>query len=162
MLVKYRHFVQSKLEGMANTILLSPLKLLQQKDLFQKSNPLLKNFWSTAWRLPSCRLEFLVIGRKALRLTTNLPNKNSLHCDHDCVVFSLSTAGVQRGWSTYNLIVTVLRKKMLETTKEKMMHISSSSASVREFDASKLVVYWKSMSFEILICFATLSHQFTM
>jgi hypothetical protein len=74
----------------------------------------------------------------------------------------LSTAGVQRGWSTYNLIVTALRKKMLETTKEKMMHISSSSASVLEFDASKLVVYWKSMSFERLICFATLSHQFTM
>ena len=46
-------------------------------------------------------------------------------------------------------------KEMLETTKEKMMHISSSSASVREFDASKLVVYWKSMIFERLICFAT-------
>ena len=45
----------------------------------------------------------------------------------DCVKFSSSTAGVQRGWSTYNLIVTVLRKKMLETTKEKMMHNSLSS-----------------------------------
>jgi len=51
---------------------------------------------------------------------------------------------------------------MLETTMGKMMHISSSSASVLEFDASELVVYWKSMSFERFICFATLSHQFTM
>ena len=48
MLVKYLHFVKSKLEGMANTIL-SPLKLLQQKDLFQKSNPRLKNFCTAVW-----------------------------------------------------------------------------------------------------------------
>ena len=41
------------------------------------------------------------------------------------------------------------------------MHISSSSASVSEFDASKLIFYWKSMSHERLICLATLSHQFT-
>ena len=51
---------------------------------------------------------------------------------------------------------------MMETTKEKLMHISSSSASVREFAASKLVVYWKSMSHERLIYVTTLSHQFTM
>ena len=64
------------------------------------------------------------------------------------VVVSLSTAGVERGWSTYNLIVTVLRNKMLETTKEKLMHISSASASVCDFDASKVLSYWKSVSRE--------------
>ena len=52
-----------------------------------------------------------------------------------CLIFIVNSR-----CSTYNVIVTMLRKKMLETTNEKSMHSSSSSASVRKFDTSKLVV----------------------
>ena len=92
----------------------------------------------------------------------NLQKENLLRCD--CVILSLSKAGVQQAWSTYNLIVTVLGNKMLETTnlKRKMVHIASSSALVSKFEASKLIVYWKSMGHERFIGLPNLSHQFTM
>ena len=153
MLVKYLHFVKSKLEGMAHTIHLSPLKILQQNDLFQKLNPLLKNFctavWNSSWWEGRHFDWWQIYQTKTHYIVTVL----HFHCEQ--LVFKEGGQHTTSLWLYYET-------KCWKRPREKRMHISSSPASVSEFDASKLVVYRKSMSFEILICFETLSHQFTM
>ena len=68
-------FVKSKLEGMAHTIHL----LTAQNSAAKRS---VSEVESSAQELLHCSLEFIVMRRKGLRLTTNLRNKNSLHtCD---------------------------------------------------------------------------------
>ena len=62
------------------------------------------------------------------------------------LVFSVSTAAVEHSFSTYNLIVTVLRNALTQGAKEKLMHISSTSPSVADFDGSEVLSYWKELS----------------
>ena len=137
---------------MANTIHLSPLKLLQQKGLFQKSH--------------SLKIAMLQSGihrdeKEGTSIDDEFTKQKLITYMWLCLIFIVNSRCSTRAVNI-QFNCNCATKEMLETTKEKMMHISSSSSSVREFDASKLVVYWKSMSFERLICFATLSHQFTM
>ena len=99
MLVKYLNFVKSTNWKEFFISFSFFTQTPAESDQFQKSNPLLKKH-----SLKIAELEFIIMGRKALRLTTNLRNRNLLYCN--CVVVSLSTAGVQQGWPTYNLIVS--------------------------------------------------------
>ena len=62
------------------------------------------------------------------------------------LVFSMSTAAVERSFSTYNLIVTVLRNALTQGAKEKLMHISSTSPSVADLNGSEVLSYWKELS----------------
>ena len=62
------------------------------------------------------------------------------------LVFSVSTASVERGFSTFNLIVTILRGRLDQGSKEKLMHISSTSPAVADFDPAKVISYWKELS----------------
>jgi hypothetical protein len=71
-LVKYLHFVKSKLEGMAHTIHL----LTAQNSAAKRS---VSEVESSSQELLHCSLELIVMRRKGLRLTTNLRNKNLLH-----------------------------------------------------------------------------------
>jgi hypothetical protein len=64
------------------------------------------------------------------------------------VVFAVSNAGVERGFSTYNLIVTVLRNRLAQESKEKLMIISSSSKTVAEFEPNDIIQYWQQLSNE--------------
>ena len=50
------------------------------------------------------------------------------------LVFSVSTAAVEKGFSTLNLIVTILRGQLSQGSKEKLLHISSTSPAIKDFD----------------------------
>ena len=62
------------------------------------------------------------------------------------LVFSVSTASVERGFSTLNLIVTILRGQLSQGSKEKLMHISSTSPAMKDFDPEIILQFWKQLS----------------
>ena len=62
------------------------------------------------------------------------------------LVFSVSTAAVEKGFSTLNLIVTILRGQLSQGSKEKLLHISSTSPARKNFDAEIILQFWKQMS----------------
>ena len=62
------------------------------------------------------------------------------------LVFSVWTASVERSFSTFNLIVTILRGRLLQGSKEKLTHISFASPGVSEFDPEPILIFWKELS----------------
>ena len=74
------------------------------------------------------------------------------------LVFSVSTAAVEKGFSTLNLIVTILRGQLSQGSKEKLLHISSTSPVIKDFDPEIILQFWKqlSMSAEKSPCLAML------
>ena len=58
----------------------------------------------------------------------------------------VSNAGVERGFSTYNLIVTVLRNRLAQATKEKLIINSSSTKSIETFEPEEVIEYWQTFS----------------
>lgn len=62
------------------------------------------------------------------------------------LVFSVSTAAVEKGFSTLNLIVTILRGQLSQGSKEKLLHISSTSPAIKDFDPEIILQFWKQLS----------------
>ena len=62
------------------------------------------------------------------------------------LVFSVSTASVERGFSTLNLIVTILRGQLSQGSKEKLLHISSTSPAIKDFDPEIILQFSKQLS----------------
>ena len=62
------------------------------------------------------------------------------------LVFSVSTAAVEKGFSTLDLIVTILRGQLSQGSKEKLLHISSTSPAIKDFNPEIILQFWKKLS----------------